>query len=56
MRNTFIGAAAIVYVSQIIDAAVGDGASRLKVKDAGELNVAPYAGDNTAGVALVFTF
>ena len=54
-RNLCIGAAAAVYVVNIIDALCTKGAKRVKVKkNRTNISLQPYAGTNSVGVAFKF--
>ena len=54
-RNLCIGAAATVYVVNIIDALCTKGAKRVKVKkNRTNISLQPYAGTNSVGVAFKF--
>lgn len=56
-RNVCIGAAAAVYVYNLIDAFVAPGAKRVTVKKArASLSAVPYVDSNTIGVGLALKF
>ena len=55
VRNGFIGAAAAVYVWNVVDAVVGKGARYIKAGD-GSLTLIPYATPESTGFALNINF
>ena len=57
-RNICIGAAAAIWIYNIIDAAVAKGARRVEVKPAGHsyVSLTPALDKNYAGLALTYNF
>ena len=56
IRNGFIGVAAAIYVYNLVDALVTDGAKRTIVKKNTAFKFAPVAFENGVGLSAVYEF